>query len=281
MKGLRSDGVSGLPFDKQRLKVALMRSPRLYELSMRPFTTARFLLSRVHDPEYGAFGLFPQSDGLFLDVGANSGMSALSFRIQQKRAPILSIEPNPYHAGNLKWAGRLVGNHDYRLWAAGDTDETLRLFVPVYRGVPITAEASTMPGFVEQSASLRDMLGERIRSPEFQVTEQTVPVRALDVLALSPAFVKLDVQGSELKALAGLRQTLTRTHPPTMVETPGSDIDAFMAEFGYEPYVYDVSANRLVRRAGRSGYTNVIYVVDYAPAPAAAARVVSGRSPAD
>ena len=98
---------SWLP-DQQELKVALMRSPRLYTLSMRPYVTARYLMRRPHDPEYGVFGLFAQSDAIFLDVGANSGMSALSFRLQQKRAPILSIEPNPYHESNLRWAGRLV-----------------------------------------------------------------------------------------------------------------------------------------------------------------------------
>ena len=84
--GVMGNRASWLP-DQQEFKVALMRSPRLYALSMRPFVTARYLLKRPHDPEYGVFALFPQSDAVFLDVGANSGMSALSFRIQQKRAP--------------------------------------------------------------------------------------------------------------------------------------------------------------------------------------------------
>ncbi len=235
-------------------------------MSIRPFTTARYVLRQAHDPEYGVFGLFPQSDGSFLDVGANSGMSALSFRLYQRRAPILSIEPNPYHAGNLKWAGRLVGKHEYRLWAAGAADDTLKLFVPVYRGVPITAEASVVPGFVEQSPSLQGMLGSRMRSPHFEVTQRTVPVRALDALELSPAFVKLDVQGSELQALMGLRKTLARTHPPTLVETPGSDIDAFMAGLDYRPLVYDVESNQLVSRTTDSKHTNVLYVVERPPA---------------
>lgn len=244
--------------DAQQLKVALTRSPRAYSLSLRPYATARFLLRRPHDVDYAVFGQFPQSAGLFLDVGANAGMSALSFRIFQRDAAILSIEPNPYHEPNLRWAGRLARRHDYRLWAAGAENGSLELFVPVYRGVPITAEASVVPGFVEQSTSLRKMLGSRMDSPAFEIIERTVPVKRLDDLGLSPAFVKLDVQGYEYHALLGLRETLARSRPPTLVEAPDDDVDGLMQGLGYAAFVYDPSTRTIVSR-DELRRTNVLY----------------------
>lgn len=242
--------------------MALTRSPRVYSMSVRPYSTARYMLGRPHDPDYGVFGLFPQSEGLFLDVGANAGMSALSFRIFQKRAPILSIEPNPYQEGNLEWTGRLAGRHDFRLWAAGEADDELQLYVPVYRGVPISTEASVVPGFVEQSQSLREMLGRRMESSDFKVVQHSVPVRALDGLNSSPSFVKLDVQGFELPALKGLRETLARTRPPTLIEAPGPDIDEFMSALGYRSFIYDPDANVVAPRTPASTYTNILYAMD-------------------
>ena len=60
------------------LKVWLTRVPWLYAGVRRPYATARYLPRRPHDIDYAAFGLFPQTDGLFLDLGANAGMSSMS-----------------------------------------------------------------------------------------------------------------------------------------------------------------------------------------------------------
>jgi hypothetical protein len=82
-------------------KIALTRSPRVYGSLRRPYGVARFVLRKPHDPDFAVFGLFPERVGPFLDVGANAGMSAMSFRIYN-RSPIISIEPNPYHEADLR-----------------------------------------------------------------------------------------------------------------------------------------------------------------------------------
>jgi hypothetical protein len=67
------------------------------------------------------FAHWPE-DGLFLDVGANVGQSAMSFRIFNRQARILSIEPNPDLEPDLRIV-RLVGRCDYLMVSA---DERLR-----------------------------------------------------------------------------------------------------------------------------------------------------------
>ena len=242
----------------QQLKVRLTRFPRLYARARLPYATARFLLRRPHDIDYAAFGLFPQTDGLFLDIGANAGMSSMSLRIYQRQARILAIEPNPYHEADLKWTRRIVGRMDYGIWAAGDTAGETDFFVPVYRGVPITAEASLRREFVEESPSLRNQLGGRMQSPDFEIVHRRITVRQLDDLHLAPAFVKIDVQGHEQAVLTGMADTLRRFGPPVLVEAPSSETTGFMASLDYRPYLYEHDGNRLMPLDGRE-LTNVMF----------------------
>jgi FkbM family methyltransferase len=247
----------------EELKVRLTRFPQLYARARRPYATGRYLMRRPHDIDYAAFGLFPQSDGLFVDIGANAGMSAMSLRIYQRRMHILAIEPNPYHEADLRWTRRVVGRLEYGLWAAGDVPGEREFYIPVYRGVPITAEASLSRQFVEESPSLRTQLGSRMQSPDFRIIETRVEVRRLDDLRLSPALVKVDVQGSEQPALAGMVKTLEAHEPPVLVEAPSPETTTFMASLGYTAYAYDRSGNRLVRLT--EPVTNVLFARSLPP----------------
>ena len=224
----------------QRLKLALTRHPWLYERARMPYATFRFLLRRPHEPEFAAFALFPERRGLFLDVGANAGMSALSFRIFCRRNPILSIEPNPLHEKDLAYVGRLVRRFEYRLFAAGAENGSLTLHTPVFRGTPLTPfSAVTSRQAVEEHGFLRNYLGDRAHSSEFLIVSQEVPVRRLDDFGLMPDFIKIDVEEYEHEVLLGLRETLARTHPVLLLEGPTAETRELLAEFGYHPFLYD------------------------------------------
>lgn len=245
-----------LTIARDRLKVALTRYPSLYERSRRPYAVGRFWLGRPHEADYGAFGLFPERRGTFLDVGANAGMSALSFRIFNTTCPIVSVEPNPFHEPDLRFVSRLAKPFGYRLWAAGAEEGELTLHVPLYRGVPITAEASLLREQVQASTSLRRRLGAGMDGPDFEILSRAVPVRPLDCLGLDAAFIKLDVQGYEHEALVGLRRTIERGRPVLLVERPEPDVDALLARWGYRPHEF--ADGGLV--PGLATRTNTVYV---------------------
>lgn len=233
--------------DRSSLKHRLVRFPRLYQAVARLHRVARYVRRVPHEPEFAYFGTLPDRDGLFLDIGANTGTSAMSFRIYNKRSRILSIEPNPVHRRDLEIVKRLVPQFEYMICGAGEYNERLTLHVPVYRGIPVTGEASLTPDHlvVENSWFLRDVPG---ASPaDFSVMDVPVEVRRLDELELTPQYVKIDVEGAELSVLKGLDETIRRCRPIMLIEEVAMpDVREHLEELDYDVFGFAASSERLV-----------------------------------
>lgn len=214
-----------------RLRQRLTRYPRLYLALRRVAKIGRFLLRRPHEREFEMFGRWP-GDGLFLDVGANAGQSAMSFRIFNRRARILSIEPNPALEPDLRIVRRLVGRCDYLMVGAGERLRTATLYIPDANGTPLSGEASFHAAYARRP--WWDEEAELARG----VSEVEVPVVPIDLLDLAPAYVKIDTEGYALPVLEGMDATIRRTHPVFLVEG-GRDVVSFLARYGYTPHTYE------------------------------------------
>lgn len=140
--------------------------------------------------------------GTAVDVGAHIGYYTRLFsRLAGPAGRVIAIEPHPENLAVLRRNLYRRGNVTVVHAAATATDGMVQLHES-----PGHSNHSLLAGFTPSRSAL------------------TVPARTVDGLLAEHAggrridFVKLDIEGGELSALAGMRETLGRDRPVLLVE---------------------------------------------------------------
>jgi FkbM family methyltransferase len=213
-------------------------SPYLWWLSWNIIPHLWFLLP--HEKTYYGFKHVAKNPkGLFLDVGANNGLSALGFRKLVPNYAIISIEANIHHEPALKKLEKKLVNYKYIITAAGSAAGSLTLYTPLYKGMLLHTGASLNLDYL--NTSIYNAYPKSIAS-EIRIEKQKVNIIPLDNLQISPDIIKLDVEGFEIDVLGGLHTTIQKCRPVILVEYT-SAIDAplnkFCLDYNYSIYNYD------------------------------------------
>lgn len=215
--------------------------PYTWFLGWKTVWHLRFLLP--HEQGFNALRHFValRPDGMFLDVGANNGISALSFRKFSKRYKILSIEPNPLLEPYLKRIKAEDAGFDYLISGAGSTPGRIKFFVPTYGGIVLHTATSA------QKQQVYDAIAHWF-SPSIAAKTKVEPFESpivrLDDLDLQPSIIKIDAEGHDYDALVGLGATIERTRPFIIFEMEWADNDkvhGFLAERRYTQLTYDAA----------------------------------------
>lgn len=221
------------------LRSAMARWRPAWRWGRRTRYLARHLARQPHDPDFAAFGVLG-GDGLFLDIGANIGQSALSFRLYNRDSPILSMEPLPEHRHDLAFVSRLLSGHRYRLEGAAALTRSATVYVPCYGHWRLSAQASTRRDEAQQK--LDELRSAGVDPARLSLAEMTVRLRRVDELDLDPAYIKIDVEGAEPEVLEGMGETLSRARPVLMVERSdqiGEVVETLCGQLGYQARVFN------------------------------------------
>lgn len=247
----------------ESLKGIAFRSPGLTSALRRLRVLLHRLRGKPHEADFHFLGHPALASGLLLDLGANLGQSALSVAAVQPGLEIFSIEANPACEPGLKTAAALLGRrHRYRLVGVGAHAGQLDFHVPV-RASRMLLEEGTFDAASLRSPVSVSRIGQEGRDYSLQVI--AVPLVTVDSLALSPRVVKMDLQGLELAALAGMQETLARSRPVLMIEMGErhEEIVAFLAERGYDRFHWD---GRQLQPGVRPDTLNAIFMAAGDPA---------------
>lgn len=221
---------------RQLVKQSAISLPFVFALAKRAEILAQRFSRRPHESDYGFFGSHAPKQGLFLDIGANTGQSALSFASVRPEWSIYSIEANPACWPYLRMTQRLLGKkHRILLAAASDSPGTLRMHVPRCGRFLYVQETTAMPETLAEDAAKN-----RIQR-DFQIEQFDVKAIVADELQLQPDVVKIDVQGAELHVLRGLARTIEAARPVFMIENGPimSAVEQYLVPFGYEPFGFN------------------------------------------
>ena len=199
----------------------------------------QMVVRRVHDPEFGFLSQLADEPGLVLDVGANHGHSAISILVQTRKIRVYSLEPIRWLAVCLALVRlRYRRRFDFRMVAADRVTGEAFLSVPLGAGGRLSAWSSLEPREFEKDY-LRETL-DRASNRKWSLKRQRVRTVRIDDLGLNPDLVKIDVEGAEARALAGMQETLAHRRPALMIEInnthewlPG------LEQAGYVAWCYD------------------------------------------
>jgi len=198
------------------------------------------------EPELRILRCICNRSDICIDVGANHGIySCLMSRYSQQ---VIAVEPHPRLAEQLKRV--LPARVKVMNVAVSDEDGQSEFYIPTLNGEEIDSRAS-LNSTVNSGMSLRTVVVRKQRLDRLSIGSGRVGV------------IKVDVEGHELKALAGMSDILERHSPTIIVESearhnpdaPGN-VFAFLSQFGYRGYFVHRSRLRLLSDFSVEGFQN-------------------------
>ena len=210
----------------------------LYLFIFFRFLAGRFLTYFAHETDFEIFAAFKERDGLFLDIGANDGISVKTFKIYNNKMPIFSVEINDVNIKYLNNIKKKNSNYDFILKGASNKNLNLILYQAFFKHYHLSPFDSL--SLQEIKDSIDKNLFDKKRKKQIYIKEKQVELIKLDKLSLNPSIIKIDIQGHEYECIQGLVETINKNRPVILLEynKDTHKIIKFLNKFNLKPYYY-------------------------------------------
>ncbi len=171
-----------------------------------------------HEKDFHGIKLLVKSNksNLFLDVGANNGISSLGFRQLGYENPIYMFEPNTFIYKKFLTKFRLRNNFKIFNYGLGVDNEIKDIFYPFYGNICLHYFGSSNKKYIKDSIKLT--------SPNYinkiKIVKSKMTLKKYDKLNFKKKidFVKIDVEGHDLFVLEGMKNSIKKFSPIILVE---------------------------------------------------------------
>jgi FkbM family methyltransferase len=228
---------------KKKLEIFIRSN--LYLFIIFRFLAGRFFTNFAHEADFQIFSSFNKKKNLFLDIGANDGISAKTFRLYNKKSKIISIEINSFHKERLNFLKKNLFNFEFMICGASNKNYKTKLFQAFYKKFHLSSFDSLDINEIKDSLK-KDLFDEK-RKKEIKIYTKEVFMRKLDDFKFRPKMIKIDVQGHEKQVILGLLKTIRMYKPIILLEFNNNhkEIISILKVYGYKPYFYRSKQNKL------------------------------------
>ena len=201
---------------KYKLARYLERNPLVNIFLYNNIIYFPFLLP--HEKDFHGIKLLLKSNksNLFLDVGANNGISSLGFRRLGYENPIYMFEPNIFIYKKFLKKFKVRNNFKVFNFGLGEKNEIKNIFFPFYKKVCLHYFGSSEKKYIIDSIKLT--------SPNYlhkiKIEKTQMALRKYDTLNIKKKidFIKIDVEGHDLHVLKGMKKSIKKFNPIILVE---------------------------------------------------------------
>lgn len=206
-----------------------------------------FLLRQYYEPLLLNLDKLIKAGDTVLDIGSNQGIYTLAMsKIVKSKGTVIAVEPFTSMIKCLK--------NNIKINKVNNISIYENVIIEKVKKVKLFFNKGTVSASVNKNKKIKRFIFVN------GVTLDNICSKLKKV-----NFIKLDIEGAELKALKGGKRTISKYKPTISVEADKHtfhSINRYLSIFGYKPYVYNKHGELIILKEIKEKIPNIIFIFD-------------------